>query len=268
MDFLPFSLEHLKKLADVNQLDHLDVIIDATAFDYPLQQRLAELAPPPQQVLLLEGTPEHALASEGPVLVRVFWEHTRQIEWLGEFLRVPQTYSRALVTLSHWPFEALAEHLRHYTQAHWKNGASSGILRYYDTRMFKHITELIPVDLRNDFHAATISWHWTDRDNKKQEAHGRSRPFDKFTPVRTPLMLEDLQVELIQQRSAAEQWEALHGLSKRNYWVCKEQVINQIHIGLYDAKSKHLKGEAHTAYMFEWLAQYMPETLPEPRKLF
>jgi hypothetical protein len=266
MDFLPLSLTHLKTLADESQLDHLDVIIDATAFDYPLQQRLAELQPQLQHVLLLAGTPENALAVDGPVLIRVFWEHTQQIKWLGEFLRFPETYSRALVTLSHWPFEALTEHLRHYTQAHW--GKCSGILRYYDTRMFKHISGLFRDNVEDDFRAAAISWHWTDRDGKQQSTHGRNRTFGTFTPLRMPLMLDEGQVSSIQRRTAAEQWETLHGLSKRNYQVCKEQVINQIYNGFNFAALKHLKGEALTAYIFEWLAESMPETLPEARRLF
>jgi hypothetical protein len=66
-------LDTLKQQAEAHGLEHLDVVINATLLDYPLLQRLAELDPPPLQALLLEGTPEHALAPQGPILVRIKW---------------------------------------------------------------------------------------------------------------------------------------------------------------------------------------------------
>lgn len=269
MDYsIPPRLRDVKQQADKASLDHLDVIIDGTAFDYPLLRRLAELEPPPLHALILEGTPEHDLAAEGPVLVRVHWQHTSQIDWLGEFVRETDTQSRALVLLSSWPFDALAKQLRYFTQAHWKKGANSGILRFYDARLFKHMVEVLNSEQRDAFYAPALSWHWMDRDHREQQMDSRHRPFCDFTPPSAPLMLDDHQVESIQMRTAAEQWAALHGLSKRTYWVGKEQEVNQIHLGLYDAKSKHLKGEEHTASMIQWLAQYMPETLPKKEGWF
>jgi hypothetical protein len=224
---------------------------------------LAELDPPPLQALLLEGTPEHELAAEGPVLVRMGWEHASQLDWLARFCRETQTQYRTLLLLSHWPFEALAEHLRYFTQAQWKQGAGCGILRYYDTRLFKCIIELFVGEVSRHFHAPAISWHWIDRDQREQQIAGMPRPFDDCTPCRTPLMLEQYQVDAICLRTAAEQWESLHGLPERNYAVGKEQRVNQIQLGLFEADSKHLKGEEHTAFMVQWLAQRFPETLPK-----
>lgn len=75
----------LKKYAKGQNIEHLDVVINATLLDDPLLQRLAGLDPPPPQALRLEGTPEYALAVQGSVLIRVLWEHASQVAWLGEF---------------------------------------------------------------------------------------------------------------------------------------------------------------------------------------
>jgi hypothetical protein len=258
----PQWLNSLKTHSEAANVEHLDLVINATLLDYPLLQRLAELDPPPPQALLLEGTPEYALASQGPVLIRVFWEHANQIAWLGEFLAQFHGKSRALALLSRWPFDALTEHLRYCTQAEWDNGASSGILRYYDTRLFKHISGLFMADAARDFHAPAISWHWIDRDRKAQAIGGDQRKLYEFVRPQTPLMLDQRQMESIRARTKAEQWEDTHGLTSRNYSVSKEQRVAQIHLGLIVADNKHLKGNEHTAFMVEWLAQNLPEKLP------
>ena len=92
--------------------------------------------------------------------------------------------------------------------------------------------------------------------------------FGEFSLPSAPLMLEDYQVDSIRKHTAAEQWEPLHGLAKRTYWVGKEQEVFQIYLAHDEAKRKGLKGEAHTAFVFEWLAKYMPETLPKKEGLF
>jgi len=260
---IPACLRDLKQHADAASLDHLDMIINATLLDYPLLQRLAELDPPPLHTPLLEGTPEHALAAQGPVHVRVFWAHTAQVNWLGAFVRAFERQSRVLSLLSPWPFDALSEHLRYYTQAHWDKGAKSGILRYYDNRLFKHISGVFIEDAARDFHAPVISWHWTDRDHKAQIIGGDYLPFHEFTRPRTPLMMDAFQVESVCTWSEAEQWEKTHGLSKRNYRVGKEQLVSLLYLGHLAASDLHLEGEEHRAFMIEWLARHLPEDLPQ-----
>ena len=84
MDFsIPTALRDLKARADAATIEHLDLIVDNTAFDYPLLQRLAELTPAPLHTLLLEGTLENELASEGPVLIRVVWAAGRAYPMAG-----------------------------------------------------------------------------------------------------------------------------------------------------------------------------------------
>jgi hypothetical protein len=255
-------LDTLKQQAEAHGLEHLDIVIDATNLDYPLLQRVGELDPAPQTVLLLEGTPEHALASIGPILIRVSCVQPLQMEWLGACLTEISGDSRGLVLLSHWPIEALAEHLRYCTQAQFNNGANSGILRFYDIRLFKHISNLFWGEDSWNFHAPVISWHWIDRDQKEQALGGSQYKLNEFTRPETPLMLNEGQVEAIHLWTKAERWEDDHGLPNRNYWIPKEQRVANIYLGLIEASNQHLKGEESKAFMIKWLAERMPESPP------
>jgi hypothetical protein len=197
----------------------------------------------------------------------VSWAHAAQVNWLGEFARAFDSQSRILYLLSRWPFDALSEHLRYCTQAHWCNGAKSGILRYYDTRLFKHISGLFMGDAARDFHAPVISWHWMDRDRRPQVIGGHPIKLNEFVRPRSPLMLNAFQVEAIRGWTVAEQWEKTHGLQKRNYRVGKEQLITQLYLGQMAADEKQLKGPTRTAFLEEWLAQHLPENLPQTEGL-
>jgi hypothetical protein len=264
---LPVSLREMKALTDAENLEYVDVIINATLLDYPLIQRLVELDPPPSFARLLEGTPEHQLADQGPVLVRVVWTETAQVNWLGEFVHAFQYQSRLLTLLSRWPFDALRDHLRYYTQVQWSRGAHSGILRYYDTRLFKRISNLFTGDDGRSFHAAVISWHWTDRDRKPDSVGGRTLNPREFRRPTAALMLDRYQVESLCAWSAAEQWEEQHGsVDVRHRWG-KELRIAQLYQAHSEAQSKRLEGPAHTAFIVEWLAQQLPENLMKMGRL-
>lgn len=264
MDYdLPVSLREIKALTDAENLDYVDVIINATLLDYPLVQRLTELDPPPLFTPLLENTPEHHLADQGPVLVRVFWTQTTHVNWLGEFVRAFHYQSRVLTLLSHWPFDALSEHLRYCTQAQWDDGANSGILRYYDTRLFKRISAVFTGDEHHRFHAAVISWHWMDRDHKPQSIGGRQVNPGEFRRPTTALMLAPYQVASLRTWSAAEQWEEQNGpIDSKHRWG-KELRVAQLYQAHREAQDKHLEGQAHTAFINEWLTRQLPENMPK-----
>ncbi|MEB0043673.1 DUF4123 domain-containing protein [Pseudomonas sp. MH10] len=263
MDYaLPVSLCEMKALTDAADLDYVDVIINATLLDYPLVQRLTELDPPPLFTLLLEGTPEHELAAQGPVLVRVSWTQATQVNWLGEFVRAFQYQSRVLTLLSHWPFEALSEHLRYCTQAQWDDGANSGVLRYYDTRLFKRISGVFSGDEHLNFHAAVISWHWMDRDHKPQVVGGCAVKPQEFRRPTAGLMLGKHQLESLSAWTAAEQWEESHGAIDIKHRWGKELRVAQLYLAHKEAQNKHLEGQAHTAFINEWLTRQLPENMP------
>jgi hypothetical protein len=255
-------LKCLLQDAETSDLEHLDLLVDATGLDYPLLQRLTELEPQPLHAMLLEGTPEHELAEQGPVLIRVLPVQPEQVGWLSELLTQLRGQSRVLALLSHWPFEPLTEHLRYCTQAQWDSGATSGILRYYDTRLLKHISGLFVGHDNRDFHAPVISWHWIDRDQRAQIIGGGQRKFPEYIKPSSPLMLDARQIESITARAEAEQWEAIHGPIKRSYRIGKEQRVNQIYLGQLAANSKCLEGDARNTFITEWLIENLPETVP------
>ncbi|MEB0094440.1 DUF4123 domain-containing protein [Pseudomonas sp. CCI1.2] len=254
-------LNSLQEQAKASDLEHLDILIDATGLDYPLLKQLAELEPRPLQALLFDGTPEHDLAEQGPVLIRLLWAQPEQVNWLGGLLKQLHGQSRVLALLSRWPFEPLTEHLRYCTQAQWNNGAISGVLRYYDTRLFKHISGLFVGDDNRDLHAPVITWHWIDRDQRAQIIGGAQLKLYEYTKPTSPLMLDDRQMQSIYARGQAEQWEANHGPIQQSYPMGKEQLIAQVHIGQLAANSQRLEGEERRAFMVEWLAEHLPATV-------
>lgn len=104
-------------------LRHLDLLINATGLAYPLESSVDSLPQAPASAHLLQETPEHELANQGPILLRLDWDTDQHQAWLAAFLSAVHRDARVLAFHSHWPFSALADHLRHCTQAEWNQGA-------------------------------------------------------------------------------------------------------------------------------------------------
>lgn len=248
-------LAYLRKQAEAKQLNHLDVLIDATLLDYPLLASLAEIDPPPQYSLLFDGTPEHSLAEQGPVLVRATWSQPAHQQWLTEFFRLFHYHHRMLAAFSDWPFEALTKHLRWCTQIQLEQGATSGILRFYDPRLFSNICEAMARPDTDYFHASVSAWHWIDLDGGACQRACRVRKPEEMPEPLAPLLLDALQAEQIRVWTEAQMHcEALR-LGTLQLPFDKEKIMFYVHQALLEAGRKRLKDEARTVFLLDWLAK-------------
>ncbi|CAN1605923.1 DUF4123 domain-containing protein [Pseudomonas mediterranea] len=249
-------LQHLYVQAKACGLAHMDLLINCALFDYPLLRRLNELTPSPRYRLLLQDSPERAFADQGPVLVRVLLFNTAQRRWLTDFIQSCYRHSRVLALFSRWSFDALGERLGRCTQAEWAQGRRSGVLRYYDTRLFRVLCELLDPDQLRMLHEGVIHWQWIDRDGKACRMAGfdvRQREAVRGAPV---LRLSDEQVTGVGVLSDAQQWCARQEILPGTYGFDSfETFIYQAFRVHVDADRQHLMGVAREQFLQGWLAK-------------
>ncbi|MDU9024601.1 DUF4123 domain-containing protein [Pseudomonas corrugata] len=249
-------LQHLYAQAKACGLTHVDLLINCALFDYPLLQRLDELAPSPRYRLLLRDSPERAFADQGPVLVRVLLFDAVQQLWLKDFIQMCYRHSRVLALFSRWSFDALGERLGRCTQAEWDQGHKSGVLRYYDTRLFRLLCELLDPDQLRMLHEGVINWQWIDRDGKACQMAGfdvRQRDVGQGAPV---LRLSDEQIAEVGVLSDAQQWCARQEILPGPYGFDSfETFIHQAFRVHVDADCQRLMGAAREQFLEEWLVE-------------
>ncbi|QHA85078.1 DUF4123 domain-containing protein [Pseudomonas mediterranea] len=249
-------LQHLCAQAKACGLPHVDLLVDCALFDYPLLRRLNELSPSPRYRLLLQDSPERAFADQGPVLVRVLLFNTAQRLWLTGFIQRCHRHSRVLALFSRWSFDALGERLGRCTQAEWARGHRSGVLRYYDTRLFRSLCELLDPDQLKMLHEGVINWQWIDRDGKACQMAGldvRQREAGRDAPV---LRLSDEQVTGVGALGDAQLWCARQEILPGTYGFDSfETLIYQTFRVHVDADRQQLTGVAREQFLQEWLVK-------------
>lgn len=253
-------LSHLHIRAVSKGLGHVDLLINATGLDYPLLQQLRDLQPTPQIALLFAGTPEHALAEQGPVLARLARSESTHFEWLGQFLSKLHREARVISPLSDWPFEALADHLRWCSQAYWDQG-SSGIFCYYDARLFRCVVQTLAPPYSTRFHAAVFNWCWLDRSGKEQELGGRHCRYLEAPQSPSLLEVTDEQVAWMRARGAAERWCRDYGMQPFQYGLNSyENLIQHVFHGQLAANRERgkLDEAQRDDFIRKWLAQNSP----------
>ncbi|UZE23590.1 DUF4123 domain-containing protein [Pseudomonas sp. B21-056] len=247
-------LQHLYAQAKACGLAHVDLLINCALLDYPLLRRLNELVPSPRYRLLLQDSPERAFADQGPVLVRVLLFNTAQRAWLMDFLQACHGHSRVLVLLSRWSFDALGERLGRCTQAEWEQGRKSGVLRYYDTRLFRLLCELLDPDQRKMLHEGVIEWQWIDRDGKACQMAGfdvRQGEAGRGAPA---LRLSDEQVTEVGALGDAQQWCARQEVFPGSYgFESFETFVYQVFRAHVDAERQQFTAMAREQFLQEWL---------------
>ena len=243
---------------------HLDLLIDATSLDYPLLQELAEQPDGPKLAKLFENTPEVAIADFGPLLLRV---DTAQRAWLKTFISAVDCNKHVVALFSPWAFDALAEHLRGYTQAKWNQGRSEGVLRYYDPRMLLPVAETLTPVQSNAFHAAVISWHWLDRDQHPQSLPG-NYVRHALTPANGPVMFDHPQVANLLAWTEADAYRIDRCAVPQNYGLSRnEGLIRHLYRSQIAANQKGLKEpEEREPFIEQWLVENSPFVIDEPPK--
>lgn len=254
-------VSHLQGRAMDKGLSHVDVLINATGLEYPLLQHLEQLKPAPQLALLFAGTPEHGLAEQGPILIRLARPEPAHFLWLERFLLRQRGEARVISPLSDWPFEALAEHLRWCTQACWDQGRRSGIFCYYDARLFHGIVQALTPPYSTRFHAAVFNWCWVDRSDKSHELSGGHCRHNQAPQGPPALVLTAEQVDWVRARAAAEKWCDEYQFQPSQYGLgSRSDLVQHIFNGQLAASRElgNLNEVQRDDFIFKWLAQHSP----------
>jgi hypothetical protein len=173
----PVQVEDWIALIDVAcqqaSTDGVDVILDQAGMAAPLLPSVLSVQPAMPWHSLFTGLPEEALADVGPLLVRIDLAQPFQRHWLIGLLRSLPLDSQPLMLISQWPFEALATHLTQCLDA--RNGRFSGLLRYYDPRVFAVLfSHVLRAEQQQPWLRPALLWSWLDRDGTPQHLTGCS----------------------------------------------------------------------------------------------
>ena len=254
-------LHRLMKEARSAQLDHLDVLIDCAALPIPLLPTLLELTPASSCAWLFEQTPEQELAHQGPVLLRIVLASQEQCAGIAKLLNAVHHNFCALILISRWPFAELAAHLRGATQATWSNGDCCGVLRYYDTRLFRYFCDQLSPHQQELFHAPAIQWHWIDHDSKAATLSGfDSRPNNQNTL--SGMSMSDEHVLHLQAVSAAIRWFKVYEKTPNEHgFTSREAMIRCLITVHLDISRQKLEKRHHEDFIASALSEHRPLTL-------
>jgi hypothetical protein len=173
----------------------LDIIIDQAGGDAPLLPSVLSVQPLLPWYSLFTGLPEEGADDLGPLLVRVDLAQPLQRQWLMGLMHSLDGQSRLLVLATHWPFQALAEHLGRCLEA--SNGGHTGLLRYYDPRVFPLLfSHVLQPEQQQLWLRPAVFWSWLDRDGAPQRLLGTTDTPESLEPF-NPLELSDGQVDTL-----------------------------------------------------------------------
>ncbi|MEH6493293.1 DUF4123 domain-containing protein [Halopseudomonas sp.] len=248
-------LKSLLEQSESARLGHLDLLVNTSRLDYSLPEHLQALAVPPQLAPLLEHTPEVAIADKGPLLVRIDLAVNDQRAWLAECLTQMYSQRRILVIHSRWPFAVLTKHLRCCTQAEWNQGNTTGLLRYFDPRLFLATCEMLDAAQSRGFHAPALSWHWIDRDDKPARLDGYAVPPQDAKPL--VLRLSNAQVATLMAWTNAEMFRQNYALEPAQYGqLNREGLMRHLMHAQLAADRGSCFDDSREVFIHNWLVRH------------
>lgn len=254
-------LHHLMDEARNAGLNHLDLLLNGAVLPHGLLAPLIEQVAAPECARLFEHTLEHALAHQGPLLLRIALGNQAQCAEAAQLLNAVHTHFCVLALTSRWPFEALAAHLRGATQATWNKGASSGVLRYYDTRLFRHFCEQLDPQQLGQFHAPVSQWYWIDHDGKQASLSGFDARIQDQSGL-TGLSLSDDQVQHLQAVSAALLWLKSHECTPHAHGFTSHEGLIRCLTGIHlEVSRQQLPKHLHEDFIASALSEHPPLSL-------
>jgi len=195
-------LEGLLAQAEESGWPHLDLLIDQANLPPRWQKRLPKALALRQ--MLLQDTVHAEAADEAVLLCRyqLSDERTRMklLACLGEL----EGATRVMVLFSHWPFDDLAAHLRHFLLAEWQGGTQKGVLRYYNPALFGPVLTALPPVEAERLLSAAAEWHWINRDGQCGMRHGTHGDWVPHEVLTRPLQLDDAAVSRLSAWHQAE----------------------------------------------------------------
>lgn len=250
-------LGELQRSAAQARLPHIDLLVDATNLTFPLNERIAELDQSIRHAAILQYTPEHGIAESGPQLLRLDRVNSRHAQLLTDMASAPRGHQHLLALTSPWDFHELSVHLAHCTQAEWNDGKSSGLLRFFDPRLFIAVSEALNPQ-QSWFHAPAITWHWCDRDGEIQQLPGRCQRSSECPSPLPPLRLERAQVVHLQAWSLAERYYSSNDIEPIDYGLNKREVLMRHLVHAQQAASRKgiLDLDERDRFVHSWLQQH------------
>ncbi|SEK44531.1 protein of unknown function [Pseudomonas agarici] len=168
--------EHIERTCASVGLQQVNVLLDQADWNNCAVPALKMLRPQVPWFSLFSGTPEENLLGQAPLLMRLNLTHWQHKAWLEELLTQCATEARLLVVISPLPFDTLSQALQALSQVKW--GARTGLLRYYDPRIFPLLTSAILTDnQRTEYLQAVNYWGWLDRDDQPQWLQGNCQGY-------------------------------------------------------------------------------------------
>jgi len=250
-------IEHLSLQSRAQGHGHLDLLVDATALQCPVWSAREMLAQPLAECQLLAATPEHALASQGPILVRLNWADPHHRAWVTQLFTAHHQNPCYLVIGSRWPLENLATHLAYFTQAQWEGGQQSGIFRFYDPVLFGAVVEQLHPWQAKLLHAGIVHWQWRDRDGVVRQVHGLDQPLANSVLPDTALALDAYQMAAFAAWSQAQRWYRQRLLGSGDYGItAREALVHHVWMAHMAAQRDKTVALQLDAYVETWLAQH------------
>jgi hypothetical protein len=158
------QIEQVCATVDIHQVD---LLLDQTAWNNCAVPGLRQLRPEVPWFSLFTGTPEENLLEHAPLLMRLDLTHWQHKAWLEELMNHCAADARLLIVISPLPFEALSRAMQVLSQMRW--GGQTGLLRYYDPRIFPVLMGSILTDeQRAQYLQLACYWGWLDRDAQPQ----------------------------------------------------------------------------------------------------
>ncbi|WP_047608867.1 DUF4123 domain-containing protein [Rahnella aquatilis] len=220
---------------------HIDVVVDQAGWPSPLLEALRHLDPPVSWHSLFEGTPEEALADQSPLLMRLHWSIWQHKAWLSELMLHFQGTPRLLLAITPLPFEQLTQHLHTLADIRW--GEQTGLLRFYDTRIFPLLfSHVLTPEQQSAFSHLALLWSWQDRDQKIVWKAGAYAPGNMLADKPDSIYVTDAQIEILGCISDAE----LLAKELNDPSVTKEQNFKRCLNAVSDASTKNYFGDLTT----------------------
>ncbi|GKQ43968.1 DUF4123 domain-containing protein [Pseudomonas syringae] len=196
-------IEQIESLCGSANVGHVDVMVDQAGWDISILPALHLMEPGLSWFSLFSATPEEALLTQAPILMRINLDDWRHKAWLEELVEQAGHLSRLMLLISPMPFDVLAKSLQGLSQLEW--GGQSGLLRFYDPRVMPEVlASVLSPEQKEQFLRVTLFWSWLDRDQRPVWQPGTYRSNQTLAETFPLVSLADAQFDRLGSISDAQ----------------------------------------------------------------
>ncbi|OAT23514.1 DUF4123 domain-containing protein [Proteus myxofaciens] len=168
-------INQLKLITEKTHLDYIDIIIDQAGLNESIVPALSKMENEIRWFSLFTNMPEEGFLDQAPLLIRIEWDKKTHLILLEELFELLYSQPRLLITSSPLPFNMLSTFLLSMSEIEW--GFKSGLLRFYDTRVFPILLkDILTSEQQKHFTDITFIWGWLDQDKEMSWLLGNYNP--------------------------------------------------------------------------------------------